>query len=70
MWSIYRESRRLFPGLVNFVPAIAYLFCLYLPAAFSQPGDHNFAGPCMWLREVYYDLSVGDHCFKNNRKFG
>ena len=24
----YRESIRLFPGLVNFVPAVAYLFCL------------------------------------------
>ena len=28
-------SVRLFPGLVNFVPAVAYLFCLNLPAAFS-----------------------------------
>ena len=26
----------LFPGLLNFVPAVAYLFCLNLPAAFSQ----------------------------------
>ena len=24
-----------FPGLVNFVPAVAYFFCLNLPAAFS-----------------------------------
>ena len=29
---------RPFPGLVNVVPAVAYLFCLNLPAAFSQPG--------------------------------
>ena len=27
------------PGLVNFVPAIAYHFCLNLHAAFSQPGN-------------------------------
>ena len=30
---------RLFPGLVNFVPAAAYHFCLNLPATFSQPGN-------------------------------
>ena len=28
-----------FPGLVNFVPAVAYHFCLNLQAAFSQPGN-------------------------------
>ena len=26
------------PGLVNFITAIAYHFCLNLPAAFAQPG--------------------------------
>ena len=31
-------------GLVNFVPAIAYLFCLALPAAFSQPHTKTFFG--------------------------
>ena len=31
--------RPLFPGLVNFVPAVAYFFCLNLPAASSQPGN-------------------------------
>ena len=30
-------STRPFPGLVNLVPAVAYQFCLNLPAAFSQP---------------------------------
>ena len=30
---------RQFPGLVNFVPAVAYHFCLNLLAAFSQPGN-------------------------------
>ena len=28
-----------FPGLENFVPAVAYPFCLNLSAAFSQPGN-------------------------------
>ena len=44
---IYRGPAKLWsPGLMNFVSAVAYLFCLNLPAAFSQPGDQNFAGPC------------------------
>ena len=29
-------------GLVHFVPAVAYLFCLNLPAAFSQPRTDFF----------------------------
>ena len=29
------------PGLVNFIPALAYHFCLALPAKFSQPGVHS-----------------------------
>ena len=28
------------PGLVNFVPGVAYPTCLALPAAFAQPGTH------------------------------
>ena len=27
------------PGLMNFVPALAYHFCLNLPSAFTQPGS-------------------------------
>ena len=34
------------PGFVNFFPALAYHFCLALPAAFTQPGDHLLAEPC------------------------
>ena len=30
---------RLLPGLMNFVSAVAYHFCLNLPAAFSLPGN-------------------------------
>ena len=36
----------LFPGLVNFVPAVAYRFCPNLPAAFSQPGNGPKVKPC------------------------
>ena len=35
-----------FPGLVNFVPAVAYHFCLILPENFSQPGNGILAQPC------------------------
>ena len=40
---------RLFPGLVNFVPAVAYHFCLNLPAAFLQPGNGLLDKPCMLI---------------------
>ena len=39
-------AEALFPGLVNFVPAVAYQFCLNMPATFSQPGNGNLAQPC------------------------
>ena len=32
-------SKRPFPGLVNFILAVSYHFCLNLPAGFSQPGS-------------------------------
>ena len=34
-------------GLVNFVTADAYHFCLNLPDTFSQPGPRGLADPCM-----------------------
>ena len=40
------SSKRRSPGLMNFVPAVAYHPCLILPAAFTQPGDHLLAEPC------------------------
>ena len=33
-------------GLVNFVPDVAYHFCLNVPAAFSQPGNGLIREPC------------------------
>ena len=33
-------------GLVTFAPTVAYLFCLNLPAAFSQPRTKTFSGLC------------------------
>ena len=40
------SAKRRSPGLVNFVIALAYHFCLALPAVFPQPGDHLLAEPC------------------------
>ena len=45
------SAKRRALGLVNFVPADAYHFCLALPAAFSQPGDYS-------LQIIARDLSV------------
>ena len=43
---IQSSSIRWAPGLVKFVPAVAYLICLNLPAAFSQPGARHIGEPC------------------------
>ena len=36
--SVQRSAKVGAPGLVNFIPAVAYHFCPRLPAAFTQPG--------------------------------
>ena len=33
-------------SLVNFVPALAYHFCLAMHEGFTQPGKHLLAEPC------------------------
>ena len=40
------STNRRAPGLVNIVPALAYHFCLNLPAAFTQPGARLLLEPC------------------------
>ena len=40
------STKRRSPGLVNFVAALAYRFCLALPVAFTQPGDQLLVVPC------------------------
>ena len=35
-------------GLVNFIPAVAYHFCLNLPAAFTKPGALTLADLCTY----------------------
>ena len=38
------------PGLVNFITAVAYHFCLSLAAAFTQPGASTSAVLCTCYR--------------------
>ena len=40
---IQRSAKVDVPGLVNFIPAVAYHSCLNLPAAFTQPGAPTLA---------------------------
>ena len=46
--------------MVNFVPALAYHFCLNLPAAFTQPGARLLAEPCISLAATF--LFIFKHC--------
>ena len=43
--NIQGSAKRRSPGLVNFVTAVAYIFCLALPSAFTQPENHLLTGP-------------------------
>ena len=45
-------------SLVNFVPALAYHFCLNLPEKFSQPGAHVLSQPCK-LQEDHDSIQDG-----------
>ena len=45
------SAKRRSLGLVKFVIALAYHFCLALPAAFTQPGACLFAEPCIYGRK-------------------
>ena len=43
MVHIQGSAKRLRPGLVNCVPAVAYHFCQTMSEAFTQPGAHFLA---------------------------
>ena len=49
--NVQGTTKRLLPGLVNFVAALAYHFYLDLPAALTQPGDRLLAEPLIPLYE-------------------
>ena len=46
--NVQGSAKRLRPGLVNFVAAVAYHLCLSLPAAFTQPSQSLLAKPCAY----------------------
>ena len=47
------SAERRTPGLVNFATALAYHFCLALPAAFTQPADQLLAEPSIQYLAVW-----------------
>ena len=54
-----RELKRQAPGLVNFVPTVAYHSCLSLPAAFTQPGARLLVELCTLSPEKTRPYLVG-----------
>ena len=46
IYFIQGSTNRWALGLVNFVPALAYHFCLNMPAPFTQPGARLLVEPC------------------------
>ena len=46
------------PGLVNFVPALAYHFCLNLPATFTQPRARLLVEPCTARPSEFGSVSI------------
>ena len=48
LWTVQGSTNRRAPGLVNFVPVLAYHFCLNLPAAFTEPGARLLVEPCTY----------------------
>ena len=51
--SIIQGSAKAIPGLVNFVIAVAYYFCLALPAAFTQPGSYLLSNHVPFTLQVW-----------------
>ena len=62
------SAKRRYPGLVNFVTAVAHHFCLALPAAFTQPGDNLLAEVCMFGSEVISRTLGASHTKKKRRE--
>ena len=54
------RAKREVCGLVKFVLAVAYHFCLKLPALFSQPGNGLIVQPCTMSRKK---AAAGVLCF-------
>ena len=59
---------RPFPGSVNFFPAVAYLLCLSLHAAFSQPGNGLIEIPCTLPWSKKEETTKSRSCFAQRLK--
>ena len=60
---IQGSAKRRSPGLVNFVAAVAYHFCLALPAAFTQPRVHFLAEPRI---VTYAPVTIHEKTFQHS----
>ena len=68
MCYIQRSAKVDAPGLVNFIPAVAYHFCLNLPAAFTKPGASTLADLCIFEFNRYFYASADiNHMFVNKQ---
>ena len=54
--ALQRSAKVGAPGLVNFIPAFAYHFCLNLPAAFTQLEAPTLADQCTVAGDRARDL--------------
>ena len=59
LWNILGPEIKHVQGLVKFklVPAVAYRFCLNLPATFSQPRTSIISGPSTCKINFQYTVS-------------
>ena len=57
-WSIQGSAKRRSPGLVNFVAAVAYHFCLALPVAITQPSARLLAD-ALYLADTMTMIQTG-----------
>ena len=64
-FNIQGSAKRGSPGLVNFVPALAYHFCLSLPAALTLPGARLLAEPGGHLKASFV-IKLTNGCITDN----
>ena len=64
VWKTVQEltKKKVGPRLVNFVPPVAYHFCLALPAAFTQPGERLLARK-LYLAVAYPPSNLLTECY-------
>ena len=66
---VQRSAKVGAPGLVNFITAVAYHFCLSLTTAFTQPGASTLANLCKPVaKQVVNKKFRNNDCIRAPRK--